>query len=95
MIHETFVSTALLALPMAFAGFAFGLIYFAALRRTAVLFAAGSGWLAPSALTLGRIGTATIILTLAARLGATPLLATFVGFLVARGIALHAVRSVK
>lgn len=95
MIHETFVSSAALALAMACAGFAFGLVYFAALRRTAALFAAGGGWLGPSVLTIGRVGAATILLTLAARLGATPLLATFLGFLAARAIALHAVRSDK
>jgi hypothetical protein len=91
MIHETLVSTAL-ALAMAFAGFAFGLVYFAVMRRTAALFVAGAGWLGPSALTLSRIGAATIFFTFAVKLGATSLLAAFAGFLVARATALRAVR---
>jgi hypothetical protein len=95
MILETLASISVLALAMAFAGFAFGLVYFVALHRTVTLFVAGGGWLGPSALTLGRIGAATIVLTLAARLGAVPLLTTFLGFLVARAVALHAVRRDK
>ena len=95
MIHETFASIAGLALAMAFTGFVFGLVYFVALHRTVALFAAGGGRLGPLALTLGRIGAVTILLTLAARLGATPLLATFLGFLLARAVALHAVRGDK
>lgn len=91
MIHDTLVSTALFASATALAGFAFGLAYFAALHRTAALFTAGAGWLGPSALTLARIGAATIFFMLAAKLGATSLLAAFAGFLVARAIALHTV----
>jgi hypothetical protein len=95
MTHEIFFSTAGLALAMAFAGFAFGLVYFVALHRTVALFSAGGGWLGPSALTLGRIVAITIVLALAARLGAAALLATFFGFLAARAVALHAVRRDK
>jgi hypothetical protein len=95
MTHETFVSAAGLALAMAFAGFAVGLLYFVALHRTVALFSAGGGWLGPSALTLGRVVAITILLVLAARLGAAPLLAMFLGFLVARGVALHATRRDK
>ncbi len=75
---------------MAFAGLVFGLLYFLALRRTAILFASGRGWFAPVALTLGRIGAAALFLALAARLGATVLLAAFAGFLLARAVALRA-----
>lgn len=95
MTDETFVSAAGLALAMAFAGFAFGLIYFVALHRTVTLFSAGGGWLGPSALTLGRVVAITILLALAARLGAAALLATFLGFLASRAAALHAVRRDK
>jgi hypothetical protein len=66
------------------------LLYFLALRRTAILFASGRGWLAPVALTLGRIGAAALFLGFAARLGATVLLAAFGGFLLARAVALRA-----
>jgi hypothetical protein len=93
MIDETFGSIASLAAAMAIAGLALGLVYFAAMHKTAALFVAGTGWLRPSALTLGRIGAATILLALAAKLGATPLLAAFCGFLVARAIALRVVRN--
>lgn len=92
MMDATFASIPLLALAMALAGAAFGLVYFAALDRTVVLLAAGRGWLGPAALTFGRIGAATILLALIARLGAAPLLAAFLGFLAARAVALRAVR---
>ncbi len=88
-----------LALPMpavlagiGLAGFVVGLLYFATVQRTAVLFAAGRGWLAPVALTVGRIGAAATFLALAARLGAAPLLAAFAGFLLARAVALRVAR---
>lgn len=91
MTYEAFALTAGLASSMALAGFIFGLAYFAALRQTATLFASGSGWLVLSALTLGRIGMVTIVLTIAAKLGAVPLLAAFLGFLLARAVALRLV----
>jgi hypothetical protein len=92
MNHETFASAAILAAAMAAAGAVFGLAYFAALHRTATLLAAGRGWMAPSALTLGRIGAAVVLLALIARLGALALIAAFLGFLAARAIALHVAR---
>ena len=58
-----------------------------------MLFAAGRGWFVPVALTLGRIAAAIIVLGLAAKLGAAALLAMFIGFLVARAVALRAGRS--
>jgi hypothetical protein len=81
-----------LAITMACAGFGFGLLYFAALKRTTSLFIAGCGWLGPLALTLGRIAAAGIFLGLTAKLGAVSLLAAFAGFLLARAVALHAAR---
>lgn len=92
MSHEMLVSSALLASSMALAGIAFGLVYFAALQKTAALFATGGGWLGPSALTLSRIGAAMIFFTFAVKLGAASLLAAFTGFLVARAIAVRATR---
>lgn len=79
-------------LAMALAGLAFGLVYFAALRRTITLFSTGRGWLAPVALTLGRLAAMAVLLALAARLGAAPLLAAFAGVLAARFIALRMTR---
>ena len=81
--------TAALAAGMIISGFAFGLLYFATLKRAAALFASGSSWMGPLGLTLGRIAAAVIFLSLAARLGAAALLAAFLGFLVARALALR------
>lgn len=73
-----------LALAMAPVGFAFGLVYFAALRRSvarlaAIRLATDRSWLEPVALTLGRWGAAS-------------LLATFAGFLLARAFAVRVAR---
>jgi hypothetical protein len=78
-----------MTVAMACAGLAFGLLYFAALRRSVTLLAARRGWFGPLALTLGRIGAAAIFLGIAAKLGAGPLLAAFAGFLLARVLALR------
>ena len=74
------------------AGLAFGLAYFAALRRTASLYATGAGWRAPALLTLGRIAAAAVFFAVAAQFGMAGLLAAFIGFLAARGVALRAAR---
>ena len=92
MTHATSFSNPELIMMMVVMGFAFGLAYFEALRRTISLFAAGRGWLAPVALTLGRIAAAVIVLVIAAMLGAASLLATFLGFLLARTVATRAAR---
>jgi N-ATPase, AtpR subunit len=73
-------------------GTALGLGYFWALGRTAWLYAAGGGMLAPALLTVGRIAGAVLLLGAAAKAGAMPLLAMALGFLVARALALRAVR---
>ncbi len=79
-----------LTASFAFAGLAFGWAYFAALRRTADLYAGGRGRLVPSALMLGRVGAAILFFGFASRNGALPLLTGFLGFLLARGLALRA-----
>ncbi len=73
-------------------GIGFGLGYFWALGRTARLYAAGGGMLAPTLLTAGRMAGAVLVLGAAAKAGAMPLLAMALGFLVARALALRAVR---
>ena len=85
------LSLPVLALCLATAplGFAAGLAYFAALRRSVALFAGGRGWLQPLALTLARLAAATILLGAIARLGALPLLAAFAGFLTARAVSIR------
>ena len=85
-------SSAALAAEMIISGFAFGLLYFATLKRAAALFASGSSWMGPLGLTLGRIAAAVIFLSLAARLGAAALLAASLGFLLARTLAVRAER---
>jgi hypothetical protein len=92
MNDGTLASTLVVAAAMAFAGSALGLIYFRAMRRTVDLFAGGRGWLGPAGLTLARIAGAVIVLTFMARLGAMPLLAGFLGFLLARAISLRSAR---
>jgi hypothetical protein len=74
------------------AGAAFGFAYFAMVRRTAMLFAQGEGWLGAAALTFGRLTAAIVFFGLIARLGAEPLLAAFAGFLGGRMAALRAAR---
>ncbi len=80
------------AVAMAIAGVAFGLTYFATLRRSVAALAGGGGWVRPLALTLARLGAAVVFLALAAKLGAAALIAAFLGFLLARTIALRAAR---
>ena len=81
-----------LTVMMAFAGLVFGLTYFAVMKRTVALFVRSDGWVQPLALTLARIGAVVVFLFLAAKLGAAPLLAAFIGFLIARTLALRAER---
>lgn len=91
MTHTDWISSLTI---MAIGGFAFGLLYFAALKRTVLTLASHRGVLAPLSLTLGRVAAAVGFLALAARLGAAPLLAAFVGFLVARAVALRRERRI-
>jgi hypothetical protein len=81
-----------LTILMAGIGLAFGSVYFSALRRAVTQFVGGKGWIGPLALTLGRIGAAVGLLLVATKLGAAPLLGTFIGFLMARALALRAGR---
>lgn len=90
-------ATLALALAMAAVGFAFGLLYFAALRRSvARLVVTGltteRSWVEPVVLTLGRWAATALLLAIAARWGAASLLATFTGFLLARLVATRAAR---
>lgn len=85
-------SHAALAAGWMLGGLVFGLAYFAALHRTVDIFGGGQGHLLPTALTLCRLAAAILFLGLAARFGALPLLTAFLGFLLARALALRAVR---
>jgi N-ATPase, AtpR subunit len=76
----------------AFAGLAFGLAYFAVLRRAVDFHAPDRGRLVPAVLTLGRLAAAILFLGIAARVGPLPLLSSFIGFLLARAVALRVVR---
>jgi len=64
------------------------------LRRAADAYAAARGWAGPVALTALRLGGATIVFGLAVQLGVVALLACFLGFLVARAIALRSQRRI-
>jgi hypothetical protein len=77
---------------LAIAGLAFGCAYFAALRRTVDVYVAGRHRFVPAILTLARVAGATVFLVVAVQFGALPLLAAFLGFLVARALALRAAR---
>jgi hypothetical protein len=92
MTHNALSIDPGLTILMAVAGIAFGCVYFASLKRSVTLLVGGKGWLGPPALTLGRIGAAVAFLFVAAKLGAAPLLAAFIGFLMARALALRAER---
>jgi hypothetical protein len=82
MTGSSLASAFAAASAMLAAGVVFGLGYFVALFwRTG-----------PAILTLARIIGAIVILAFAVRLGALPLLATLLGFLLARTLAMHAVR---
>jgi len=72
-------------------GLTFGWAYLTALRKTVDRFAEGHGWRA-AGLTLARIAAAILFFGAAARLGALPLLTTFIGFLTARTLVLRAAR---
>ena len=71
------------------AGFGFGLLYFATLRRSVDLYAEHRGRLVPALLTLGRFAAAAAFLGFAVSHGALPLLTGFLGFLLARSAALR------
>lgn len=91
MTHHL-MATPTFASGMALAGIAFGLVYFTALRRSVDLYCAGGSGLGLAALTIGRLGAAALLLGLPAALGAVPLLAAFLGFLIARVVALRTAR---
>jgi N-ATPase, AtpR subunit len=92
MSYATIISNPALLSAMLVAGFAFGLVYFAMLRRTAALHGSGHSWFELTMLILGRVAGAAILFTFAATLGAGPLLTAFLGFLLARSAILHTVR---
>ena len=92
MTHTSLIAHPELTVMTALAGLMFGLLYFATLKRSVTLLVDGKGWLGPVALTLGRIAAAVALLVVAAKLGAAPLLAAFIGFLLARALTLRAER---
>ena len=92
MTANALVTQPELAGAMALAGLVFGALYFAALKRGVTLFVAGHDWRAPLALMLLRLGAAILFLALAAKLGAAPLLAAFLGLLAARVLAVRGAR---
>ncbi len=92
MTRASLIAHPELIVATALAGLMFGLLYFAILKRSVALIVDDKGWFKPLALTLGRIAAVVVLLLPAAKLGAAPLLAAFIGFLLARVLALHAER---
>ena len=92
MTGDSLAFAAALGLGGTAAGLIFGLVHFATLRRTVELYSAGRGHLLAAVLILGRIAAAIVFFGLAARLGSLPLLSSFLGFLLARTLALRAAR---
>lgn len=92
MTNSLLASSLTTSAAMLAAGIILGLVYFAALRWTVSLYGAGRSRVGPAVLTLTRIAGAAVVLAFAARLGALPLLATFLGFLLARALSMHVVR---
>jgi hypothetical protein len=73
-------------------GLAFGAVYFAALRRSVGHPGARGRAVRIAAAAAGRIVTAAAFFTSAARFGAPPLLASMIGFLIARTLRVRAAR---
>lgn len=86
------IATLAVSAAVGCAGLGVGLVYFALLRKSALLLVAPDGRAWGLALTAGRMAAAVLLLWLAARLGALPLLAALGGFLVARTIQLRRYR---
>lgn len=87
--------TVVVALFAILAGLVVGFAYFRALRRTADLFAQGRGAALPLGLTVVRLAGLIAVLSLAVQLGALALIACFLGFLLARGIAMRTASEVR
>lgn len=75
-------------------GLAVGALYFAAMWRSAQLFAGGGRTMAAVTLVVGRFAAIVLVLGgVATRGGAGPLLATALGIVVARWVAVRRVRA--
>ncbi len=92
MTSTALIAAAGIAVLMAFGGFVMGLLFFAGLWWTIDHIVAGRERFSHLVLTLGRIGAAAICLAFAGVVGAVPLLASFLGFLLARNLAMHTAR---
>jgi len=92
MIADASLPWLMLAAAALLGGVAFGLLYFAALRRAVDAYVVHRGWGGPLLLTALRLVGAAVAFGLAARLGAVVLLVAFLGFLAARAVALRNAR---
>jgi uncharacterized membrane protein (UPF0136 family) len=86
------MSGAVVSLGAAVAGIALGVVYFAGVRWSAELLAAGGGAGVAVALTVGRFALLACVLTLVSLRGAGPLLAMTLGVLIARTAMLRGMR---
>ncbi len=73
-------------------GVALGLAYFSALKRSTDVFAQDDGWRLALLLTVARFAGAAVVFFLIAQAGAVALISSFVGFLIARSLALAGAR---
>ena len=89
MTHDALATLGLAAAAAIF-GAAFGGVYFAALRRSVSRYCAGERGLVFGARILARLGAAALVFTLSAKLGALPLAAALLAFLLARASAVRA-----
>ncbi len=89
----SFLDAPTILLPAAtVGGIVFGWCYFEALRRSVAAYASSARRARGVALAAGRVLCAAAFFTMAARLGALPLLLALAGFLAARSLALRAAR---
>ncbi len=96
MTPHSLTETCALAAALAVAGVILGRCYFGVLRWSVARYTTGrTDTLQSAALALGRMLCAAGLLAIAARLGALPLLAAFLGFLAARTSAVRAARSLR
>jgi hypothetical protein len=92
MNPNAIVDALVTAVPALALGAAAGWAHFRMLRLAVECFVAGRGWRRAVVLSLGRFCAAGLMFWTAAQFGALPLLAAFLGFLVARRLAVAAAK---
>ncbi len=86
------VGSALVGIAACIGGIALGLAYFTAMRWSTDAFVQGDDWRRALMLTLVRLAGAAVAFVLIAQAGPVALVSAFVGFLIARALALSSAR---